>query len=469
MRKHTTSAVVVILGLLSLGAASLGAQGQPTPAPQMRGAAMPGPMTTLDAATRALVIDTVVATLQHDYVDPDTGRRIAEHIRRRARAGAFNAHTDPMAFARSVTEELQSINHDQHLSLSFNMPMSMPQTAPPASSAPMPATGTPQPVVVMAPPGGAADEAVRAQRANFGLRKLEILPGNIGYLQIEGFDAAAGSDSAIVGALNFLAHTDAIIIDVRRNRGGHGEMSHMLFSHFLGASPVPTIRVRNRLDGTDETLHSLATVPGPRRTDVPLYVLTSRNTVSAAEEFAFVLRNQRRAILVGDRTLGAGHMNELKTVGAGFTLSVSFARVTDPVTGAEWEQVGVQPHIQAAPEAALDVAQANALRAIASSASDPMRAAVLNRLADVAAARGAGLRATPEQLRTLPGAYTGGRRIEAQDGRLVYFGVNGATTELVPLGDGWFALNDQKVKFEGTRMMVERPDGSRYEFERTPG
>jgi retinol-binding protein 3 len=301
---------------------------------------------------------------------------------------------------------------------------------------------------------------------NHGLRKVEILPGNIGYLLVDEFAGGDGVGDAIAGALRFLERTDALIIDVRNNRGGSGEMSHLLFSHFLGASPVPTIRVRDRVRGTDEVLPSDSIVPGPRRTDVPLYVLTSRATVSAAEEFAFVLRRLKRATLVGDRTIGAGHMNAISPIGHGFTLSVSFARVSDPETGAEWEKVGVQPHIAVPPAQALDKAQALALRAIAERTSDPMRGAQLRSQAEVADARMAGKTASPAVLASAPGRYTGGRLVEATGGVLWYTGLNGQRTELVAVGDDWFALGDQRMRFEGDRIVVKRPDGSTYAFDR---
>jgi retinol-binding protein 3 len=315
--------------------------------------------------------------------------------------------------------------------------------------------------------GDAPDDAAR--RINYGLGKIEILPGNIGYLAITEFGGSPddpGVDSAVAAAFRYLERTDAIIIDVSENRGGFGTMSHLVFSHFLRATPVPTIRAQNRLESTDETFTSLAHVPGPRRPDVPLFVLTSRRTVSAAEEFAFVLRNQRRATLVGERTLGAGHMNMFVDVGNGLALSVSFARVSDPATGAEWEQVGVQPHIAVRPQAALQTAYAEALRQSAAATGDSLRARTLRWLADVAAARAAEARPSSDALAAMPGDFDGGRQVTAVDGKLWYRGATGAMTELVPLNGGWYALLDQRVMVDAQRMLFERADGSRYEFAR---
>lgn len=357
MRPFATLAMLVVplaVSLTLVPSAACSQSAQPVPV-----ASAP----SIDGTVQRAVIDSVAVSLEKGYVDADTGRRIAHHLRRRLQDGAYATHTDPVAFAMAVSTDLKAINGDKHLFLMWSG--GMPATGPvpimrspgggaPGGGAPIVAPG---PVV---PPTGNAERLI-----NHGLRKAEILPGNVGYLLIDEFAGGDGFADAIAGALRFLERTDALIIDVRNNRGGHGEMSHLLFSHFLPATPVPTIRVRDRQRGVDEVIRSDSVVPGPRRTDVPLFVLTSRATVSAAEEFAFVLRRLGRATIVGDRTSGAGHMNTLSSVGHGFTVSVSFARVSDPVTGAEWEKVGVQPTLVAAPSAALEVAHAQAMRAIA--------------------------------------------------------------------------------------------------------
>src|SRR5262249_8376863 len=177
----------------------------------------------------------------------------------------------------------------------------------------------------------------------------------------------------MAAALRFLERTDAMIIDVRRNPGGSGVMSHLLFSHFLPAESVPTIRVKSRAAPEPEIRHSVVDVPGPRRPQVPLYVLTSRRTGSAAEEFSFVLHNLHRATLVGERTAGAGHMVNFVDVPQGFVLGVSITRVSDPKTGAEWEAVGVPVDKAVDADRALTVAQQDALHLLPDRAPDPDR------------------------------------------------------------------------------------------------
>jgi Peptidase family S41 len=309
--------------------------------PPAAAAAMPA---TLDTQARASVLDSIRAQLLRSYVDADTGRRIAAFLTQRQQAKAYDSLTDRRQFASAVTADLRALNGDKHLIL----------------------------MTALAPAGRMAGPPP-APRGNFGLSKVEVLDGNIGYLEVAGFDEAPGAFEAVGDALRTLERTGAIIIDLRRNGGGSGEMSHLLFSHFLAETPVPTIRIRDRRDGTDTILTSVGRVTGPRRTTVPLYVLTSRFSASAAEEFAFVLRNKGRATVVGERTAGAGHMNAIVPIGHGFQLSVSTTRVSDAVTGAEWEKVGVAPNIEATSATALDVALQLARKAAPSPAGAALR------------------------------------------------------------------------------------------------
>ncbi len=291
--------------------------------------------------TRKQIVDSIGAQVERIYVDADTGRLIAARVRSQLNAGAYDTLSDAAGFARQLTADLRSVNHDLHLS-----------------------------VRSAAPAGPAQAGAFIGRSQHFALGRVDVLPGNIGYFEINGFSGDPAARDAIVGALQYLATTDAIIFDLRKNRGGDGSLVNFLISHFTGPDTLAsvTVKARNR---PPFTRYTLRTVPGPRRGDVPVYVLTSRMTGSAGEDFAFVLKNLGRATIVGDRTAGAGHNVTFVPSGFGFTTGISFSRVSDPRTGAEWEQVGVQPDVNVDPAAALDQAQTLAAKAIASKGSRP--------------------------------------------------------------------------------------------------
>ena len=416
----------------------------------------------IDGRTRAEVVDSVSSQLARLYVDADTARAAAALLRAKLHAGAYDSLTSPLAFAEAVTRDMRSVNGDLHLSLRYD-PASLRRPAEtPGAAAP----------VRRAPGRVAAPWEAEYTRQNYGLGKVEILPGNVGYLEITGFLGAPGFERVVADALRFLERTDAVIIDVRRNGGGSGEMSHFVLSHFLGATPVPTIDIVNRGSGERHRETSLARVPGPRRPAVPLYVLTSRNTGSAAEEFSFVLKMLGRSTLVGERTAGAGHVVGAFDAGNGFVSGISIARVTDPRTGREWERIGVQPDVRVAPERALDVAQEDALKTVAARTTDIDSRRALELIAEVVRARARGERADPARLARLAGVYEGERTVELSDGGLLRYRRRGGgmPEELVPLDGERFALGPARVTFDESggvpRMTIERPDGARSSYAR---
>ncbi|MBK5257575.1 MAG: S41 family peptidase [Vicinamibacteria bacterium] len=398
----------------------------------------------LTAEVRASVLDRVLERLNDTYVDPEAAGAIASAIRARREAHAYDGITNASQFGEAVTHDLRSMNGDLHLGLRYSPEASAP-------SRPASPFGDPR-------------------ELNFGMGRAEILDGNVGYLEITGFTGGDYRD-AVVDALRFLSRTDAMIIDVRRNGGGASDMSHFIFSHFLGEKPVPTIDVRSRRSSEPQHRFSLADVPGPRRPDVPLYLLTSQGTGSAAEEFSFVLKNLHRATIVGRRTAGAGHMVAQIPVGNGFTASLSVTRVSDPQTGLEWEQVGVQPDIAVDPEQALFAAHAAALKTVLTVTRDANRSPLLTRLLETVEARARGASPVGKSPNRLAGAYEG-RAVAVRAGQLWYSRRAGGLSEpLVFLGEDRYALGAQRLRFAESggimALTVEQADGTQLTFRRS--
>ena len=381
--------------------------------------------TPLTARDRREVVDTVAGQLERIYVDADTGRMIATRLRDRMRAGVYDTIADPIRLSQVLTTDLRSVNHDLHLSVTYN-------------------SGGPS--------GGgraAGPPAFLSKSQHFALGRVDVLPGNIGYLEVNGFSSESGARDAIVGALTYLQTTDALILDLRRNRGGDGNLVNFLISHFTGPDTQPSVTVKLRAGNRSFTRYTLASVPGPKRSDVPIYVLISRATGSAGEDCAFVLQNLKRATLIGDRTAGAGHNVTSVPSGHGFQTGISFSRVSDPRTGKEWEQVGVQPDIKVDVSTALDVAQSMALEAAASKADAALRPQLETALA-VVEARLHPHEVAPAMLARYAGEYDGNRRVSVAGRSLVYESpVGGLSETLIPLSDTVFVTPSQtRIQFE---------------------
>jgi len=97
-------------------------------------------------------------------------------------------------------------------------------------------------------------------------------------------------------------------------------------------------------------------LPGKKLTGKAVYVLTSGQTFSTAEEFSFDLKNLKRATLIGDTTAGGAHPVAPHRIDGHFFIRVPFGRIMDPTTKAGWEGRGVEPDIKVPAEEALDEA-----------------------------------------------------------------------------------------------------------------
>lgn len=424
---------------------------------QLPATAAPAAPTRIDATIRRAVVDTLAARLIRHYVDADTGMLIAARMRARLSAGAYDSITSPGRFAEALTVDLRSINDDRHLNVTYN-PES-PGATPGPQGLQMPAV-LPQPTMPSGPPPtGPGPDAAR--RSNYSLGRVDILPGNVGYLDIRGFSGAQFVIPAIKSALEYLQGTDAIIFDLRRNGGGSPFSVNIIISHFTTADTIPSLTVKNRSGNQTFTRYTFATVPGPRRPTVPLYVLTSGATASAGEDFTFVLKNMKRATIVGETTAGAGHNNANLNLGNGFNASISFTRVVDPKTGAEWERVGVTPDVKVDQAKALDVAHALALQTIAATETDARRVGVLNLTREAVEAQVTPRMVPAALLAAYAGDYEGGRKVGVEAGQLTFSPRPGAPPDqLVALRDNTFAIG-------ATRLSFER-DGARYRLRITP-
>lgn len=452
--------LALVLALLASGGApALGAQQQPAGPPP----AAPAPLTP---EVRAAVVDSLSAAMIRFYAVEDTGRLVAEHLQRRLKSGAYSGITERHDFADALSTDLKAVNGDRHLSVS---PTPQPGALPMGremlprlnlSARPPGYDGTPRPRTSTLPqPTPPSPQLLAARRSNFQLPRAEVLPGNVGYLEMRGFPGGAEPEEKIVDALRFLEHTEAVILDVRDHKGGSGFITNFIVSHFFGPDTVHLVNVAVRASGERYQNWTLPAVPGPRRPDVPLYVLTSRGTVSAGEALAFSLKNTGRATLVGENTYGAGRNNPSFDVGHGFTASISVSTVTDPRTGAQFEGVGVQPDVAVPPRAALAVAHELALKQLAEREQAPARKRELTLTAEFVAAQAARRAVPAATLQRYVGTYGGNERtVTVEEGRLVWRRLPGQLgQELVPISDTVFAPS----AFPAMRMVFER-DGAGF-------
>jgi hypothetical protein len=268
--------------------------------------------------------------------------------------------------------------------------------------------------------------------------------------------------------MRFLREGDAVIIDLRGNGGGSHAAVRYLLSHFMDGDQLDI----TFLETGKEPIQSrtLEHVPAGRLRDKPLYVLISPQVASAAEAFAYDVRQFQLGTLVGATTAGGANNNTLVPVAPGFMLSVSYGRPVHPVTGSNWEGVGVAPDVEVDPDQALGVAQSLALEGLLKRAgASPAERADWEWARVGAEARRHPVAVPAARLRALAGTY-GPRRIEFGDGALVWRRSNGKTARLSPMtADGLFEVegyNDRlRIRLDGAAMemhWIDEPAPTRF-------
>ena len=274
------------------------------------------------------LIDSLNASLNTNYVFPEKAKSISLYLRAQLKKNAYAlCLNDPQKLAEQIERDINQVHHDPHLHFQYD------------------------PNFVAQDQRKPSEEEIKQSKKywkaqNYSFPKVEILPGNVGYLPIYGFvDDIESAKPTISSALKFLAHTSSIIIDLRENQGGDPIMVSQIESYFFKEKThMNDLIDRSAKDTT-------AFYADPAKADslnltMPVYILTSHKTFSAAEDFSYGMQKAKRASIVGEITGGGAHPQMPFYIGQGFVSSIPFARSYNPVTKTDWEGTGVIPDVK---------------------------------------------------------------------------------------------------------------------------
>jgi retinol-binding protein 3 len=289
-------------------------------------------------ALKKEVIDTLSKALIANYVFTDKAQAMSKYLHSRLAKGAYANINDPQAFAEEIAADLQTACPDLHMGFHYNARLA--QMGPPPRRGPDPHMDSLR----------NADMAAR----NFAFTASQILPGNVGYVKFNGFvDPTPSAVQTVTAAFRFVQHSKALIIDLRDNHGGSPEMVKQVLSYFFPEKTrVNDIIVPNKRDTAKGWTDPAATDGVLLR--MPVYVLTSSQTVSAAEDFAYAMQATKRGTIAGEKTAGGSHPVGPVFLGHGFVAGIPFAHTYNIHTGTEWEGTGVIPQIAVKAEESLD-------------------------------------------------------------------------------------------------------------------
>jgi hypothetical protein len=374
----------------------------------------------------------------------ESGAKIAAHLEERLKTKAYDTLESLPAFTNALTKDLQFVTKDKHLYIRFDKQRQ----------------NIPTPL---------KDPLLDEQQLNHGIRKLSILAGNIGYLEVSAFSRIDEDPALAAAAMNFLKNTDALIIDLRANGGGSDWT--LLASYLLPEENIllNTIYWNN---GEKMEMRTRSELDAPRFLDRDVYLLTSNSTFSAAEAFTYALKSQGRVVLVGERTRGGANPNRifpLHQFADGSTLgaSIPVGRTINAVTKTNWEGAGIEPDYRTTAAAALDKAQLIIIEKRLAAEKNEEKRRLLGWLKDETAARLNPFRADAEKLKAFTGVY-GAYRVTGENGqpRIFLADEPEAPRKLIPLDDSMMMIEGTgklRVRFETengqTKMTVLYRDG----------
>ena len=298
----------------------------------------------LDPAFVASTVTALGATISREYFDPKVGSEVEAALKTSLAAGRYSSATDDATLATLINRDLYGATHDKHLAVEarLDIPAQRERSAEQADES----------------------RAETVRRANGGVRAVQILPGNVGYLDLSTFFRPEEARDAIAAAMHLLAHSDALIVDMRFNSGGSPATVGLLVSYLIDPPGLLLFDIVHRAPLPTDHYATETVAPADRNVTRPVFVLTAATSFSGAEGFPFLLQERHRAEVVGETTAGAANAGRPYRVNARFSVTVPNGQIKSAVGGGNWEGTGVTPDVKAAAADALLVAHARALRGL---------------------------------------------------------------------------------------------------------
>ena len=275
-----------------------------------------------------------------NYVFPEKAEEAAASIRTRRDAGEYDDLGEE-ALGQRLTEQLYAVCADKHLRVRLRHTELHD---------------------AMTEEQARAVWLEQSRLANYGVARVERLDGNVGYVDVREVAYPGVAARAIAAAMELVSHSHALIIDLRKCRGGSPQGVIFWNSYLFPDDETHLNDIYDGASGETRQFWSASYLPGERYLDRPVFVLISASTFSGGEEFCYNLKALGRATLIGETTGGGAHPTDQFPITPTIEITVPVARSINPITGTNWEGTGVAPDVAVPAEQAMDVAYRRALQ-----------------------------------------------------------------------------------------------------------
>lgn len=368
------------------------------------------------------ILEKIEKLITDRYIDESVGLKTIQYLSQKFNKGIYDTLKNANEFASIISEDLVFGSNDKHFRLLFD---------------PSWVADSKKAITKKEKDELLNRDLLQWKKDNYGFKEIKILDGNIGYLNLTSFKNPIYAGKTAEGAMTFLSNSDAIIIDLRENGGGFSTMVQLIASYFFDGEPIQMGDSYSRENDKHTQDWTLPFINGQKLPDIPLYILTSKESYSAAEGFTYFMKNRKRAIVIGEITGGAAQPIERVAVSERFYLWLPTQKPVDPITNTNWEGVGVTPDIHSAAKDALYIAQLEALKNLNSKKILDSTAYIW--LSSYLKAHQNPVIVNQKKLENYAGDY-GGRKLLFEEGELYYQRDGDEKYKLIPMSDDLFIM-----------------------------
>ncbi len=184
----------------------------------------------------------------------------------------------------------------------------------------------------------------KIQRAEIELKSVSTklptesvkLADSIGYIRLSSF-ISKNASVEFENALNGYKDKKGLIIDLRSNPGGLLSNAIIISDMFLNGGVIVSTVDR---DGYKETMRAAKN----NVTDKPIVILINKGSASASEIFSGAMKDNKRAVLVGENSFGKGLVQEVNKLMGGSGANITIQKYLTP-NGTDINKKGIAPDV----------------------------------------------------------------------------------------------------------------------------
>jgi len=280
------------------------------------------------------VIKAASAAIKDKYILADKADILSKQLAALAESVELEQYChDTQTFSKKVTGKIRELSGDKHFYLEH--------------------------VEDQGEPNGWIEQwRIEAPKNNYGVKKIEILPGNIAYISLSSFHTFENAKPTLGAAFTLVQHSDGLILDLRNNGGGDENTAGAILESLIDTTkPLPFV-----IESREKKIkpNRISPLPWPTYgTERPLVILINDRSFSASESVAFSLQQLGRAQIIGSASAGGAHMMDApQPLPFGFEIGIPNSRPISILTKGpiNWEGHGVKPDIETSDQDSLQVA-----------------------------------------------------------------------------------------------------------------